>query len=278
MNQIAVFVDAGYLIAEGAVLLTGKRQPRAAMRLDVEAVLGELRARANAVDDACRLLRIYWYDGLARREMMSLEQQRIAQSPSVKARFGRVNVRGEQKGVDSLIVTDLIELARDHAISDALIVAGDEDIRIGLEMAQSHGVRVHLLGVAPIRDNQSVNLLIEADGADEWSRDEVSEWLTWTGMEARSLFEPAADNIDELIAAVVSEQVARLNDEDVDWILGHVSEQGGRLPFQFDAPSLAILGTRAGRQLSDEERRQFRTAMLRGVQALLEPDQPAQGS
>ena len=46
---------------------------------------------------------------------------------------------GRQKGVDSLIVTDLIELARNHAISDAVLLAGDEELRIGVQIAQSLG-------------------------------------------------------------------------------------------------------------------------------------------
>lgn len=276
MNQIAVFVDAGYLMAEGAILLTGRFQPRSRLRLDVEAVLDELRDRARAIAEPGRLLRIYWYDGLARRETMNLEQQRIAQSRDVKARFGRVNVRGEQKGVDALIITDLIDLARAHAISDALIVAGDEDIRIGLEKAQSYGVRVHLLGIAPVQDNQSVNLLNEADATDEWSRDQVERWLSVATTEMPSAQAASIDEtepIGGLIATVVAERVALLDSEDVDWILDHVARSNGRLPSEFDGPSLATLGVRVGRQLSDDERREFRGLLLRAVQQKLEPDE-----
>jgi uncharacterized LabA/DUF88 family protein len=34
-----------------------------------------------------------------------------------------------------LIGTDLIELARNHAISDAVLLSGDEDLRIGVQIA-----------------------------------------------------------------------------------------------------------------------------------------------
>lgn len=289
MQQIAVFVDAGYLIAEGTLLVNGQRQPRGWIRLDVDILLGDLRRAAASIDDAGRLLRIYWYDGLARRDGMSLEQQRIAQSRDVKARFGRVNVRGEQKGVDSLLVTDLIELARVHAIGDALIVAGDEDIRVGLAIAQSHGVRVHLLGVQPVRDNQSFELQAEADTLLEWKRDEIARWLESTApgqahrTESSEPGDPspappsARDPVPDLIAAVVAEQVAKLDAADVDWVLGYIADKGGRLPFEFDAPSLSALSARVGRMLVDEERKAFRSALVAAVEAL-RPDQPAQGS
>ena len=55
---------------------------------------------------------------------------------NVKLRLGQLNSAGQQKGVDSLIVTDLMELARNKAISDAVVVTGDEDIRIAVQIAQ----------------------------------------------------------------------------------------------------------------------------------------------
>ncbi len=82
------------------------------------------------------------------------EQQDLADSDDVKLRLGVIAYTGRQKGVDSLIVTDLIELARNHAITDALLLSGDEDVRIGVQIAQTYGVRVHLLGVQPAADNQ----------------------------------------------------------------------------------------------------------------------------
>ena len=83
------------------------------------------------------------------RNRPSQEQLDLAHSDDVKLRLGFINEYGQQKGVDSLIVTDLVELARNHAISDAVILSGDEDIRIGVQIAQSFGVRAHLTGSGP---------------------------------------------------------------------------------------------------------------------------------
>jgi len=88
-----------------------------------------------------------------------------------------VNSVGEQKGVDSLIVTDMIALARNRAISDAVLVSGDEDLRVGVQQAQEFGVRVHLVGIKPSRGSQSLFLLQEADTTHEWAADDISKFL-----------------------------------------------------------------------------------------------------
>jgi NYN domain len=89
-----------------------------------------------------------------------------------------VNARGDQKGVDSLIVTDIVDLARCGAIASAVVVAGDEDIRIGVEIAQRYGVRVHLLGIVPSRGSQSPQLLREADTTAEWDATKIRTYMS----------------------------------------------------------------------------------------------------
>ena len=168
MLQIAIFVDAGYLYAQGSALLTGRKQPRTAIKLSTAHLLRLLSEKASDVAPSIRLLRMYWYDGLLRANRPTPEQNEIAYATDAKLRLGMVNSQGEQKGVDSLIVTDLIELARNRAISDALILSGDEDIRIGVQVAQTFGVRIHLLGIKPARGSQSPDLVQEADTHHEW--------------------------------------------------------------------------------------------------------------
>ena len=74
------------------------------------------------------LLRVYWYNG-TRGPTLSLEHATLAHMDYIKLRLGVVSGAGQQKGVDSLIVTDLIDLARNRAITDAAILSGDEDIK-----------------------------------------------------------------------------------------------------------------------------------------------------
>ena len=53
----------------------------------------------------------------------------LARLTDVKVRLGLVNSYGQQKGVDSLIVTDMLTLARNRAMAHCVLLSGDEDLR-----------------------------------------------------------------------------------------------------------------------------------------------------
>jgi hypothetical protein len=94
----------------------------------------------------------------------TIDQRVIAQMPLVKLRLGNLNARGQQKGVDAQIRADMEALARHHAITDAVLVAGDEDMVPAVEAAQAYGVRVHLWGIEPpYGTNQAERLVWESD-------------------------------------------------------------------------------------------------------------------
>ncbi|MCG7204609.1 NYN domain-containing protein [Streptomyces arenae] len=158
----AIFVDAGYLYAATGRLVTGT-EDRRAFDLDAEGLIEALIDKARQIFADSRLLRVYWYDG-ARRRIHTAEQQTIAELPDVKVRLGNLNANNQQKGVDSLIRTDLESLARHRAISDAALLGGDEDLVSAVEAAQGYGARVHLWGIeAPEGRNQAEPLLWEVD-------------------------------------------------------------------------------------------------------------------
>ncbi len=177
MNRVAVFVDAGYLFAQGSTAISDGKKSRSVLSLDPVAVIDLLKALALKKAPSCTLLRIYWYDGLTASGRPNNDQSLLAESDDVKLRLGLINSHGQQKGVDSLIVTDLIELARQKSISDALLLSGDEDIRVGVQIAQTYGVRVHLLGLHPSRGSQSRLLMQEADTTTEWMPDLIGGFL-----------------------------------------------------------------------------------------------------
>ena len=88
----------------------------------------------------------------------------IAQLPQIKLRLGNLNARGQQKGVDAQIRADMEALARHHAITDAVLMAGDEDMVPAVEAAQAYGVSVHLWGIEPpYGTNQAERLVWESD-------------------------------------------------------------------------------------------------------------------
>jgi hypothetical protein len=156
-----VFVDAGWFLSEAAQALTGRgvRSDVICRYPDLMPALAGLAARHTGLP----LLRIYWYDA-APDGIPSGTHLDIGGLPDVKLRLGRIS-HHEQKGVDALLILDLTTLARERAIANALVVSGDEDIREGIAVAQSLGVRVTLGAIAlpEGRPSLATTLIHEAD-------------------------------------------------------------------------------------------------------------------
>ncbi len=173
----AIFVDAGYVYAAAGLLVTGT-EDRRAFDLDAEGLIEAFIDKARTIFADSRLLRVYWYDG-ARRRIHTAEQQSIAELPDVKVRLGNLNANNQQKGVDSLIRSDLESLARHRAISDAALVGGDEDLVSAVEAAQGYGARVHLWGIeAGEGRNQAEPLLWEVDSQRTFDLDFCRPYVT----------------------------------------------------------------------------------------------------
>jgi len=168
-HRYAIFVDVGYLYASAGELLMGTPR-RKAFRVNGPELVHALIERA-AGRMSGELLRLYWFDA-ARDRVPSVDQRQIAGLSHVKVRLGNVNRAGQQKGVDALIRGDLEALAAHQAISDAILVGGDEDMIPAVEAAQMRGVRVHLWGVEPpYGSNQSERLMWEADSVQQLDAD-----------------------------------------------------------------------------------------------------------
>ncbi|MGI5486010.1 NYN domain-containing protein [Microtetraspora malaysiensis] len=159
--KYAVLVDVGYLYAAAGEVLLGAKE-RKEYRVAADELIQSLQKHALERIPG-ELLRVYWYDA-ARDRVPTVDQRVIAQLPWVKVRLGNLNARGQQKGVDAQIRSDLEALARHHAVSDTVLIAGDEDMVPAVEAAQAYGVRVHLWGVEPpFGTNQAERLVWESD-------------------------------------------------------------------------------------------------------------------
>ncbi len=165
VGRHAVLVDAGYLYASVGQLVLG-RTSRREFRVAAEPLIGALMARADRTTPG-GLLRMYWYDA-ARDRVHTVEQRQIAALPNVKVRLGNLNSAGQQKGVDAQLRQDLELLAKHRAVSDVVLIAGDEDMVPAVEAAQAYGVRVHVWGIEPPYGvNQAERLVWEADTVDQ---------------------------------------------------------------------------------------------------------------
>lgn len=212
---------------------------------------------------ALPLLRIYWYDGT--NQGPTAPQIAIAQLDNVKVRLGFVNSWGQQKGVDSLIVADMIALARNGAMAECVLLTGDEDLRVGVQQAQEFGIRVHLLGVKPLRGSQSVLLYQEADTTHEWDSSDLSEFMEVTRADhrdskphsrsSRPVHEPRA--VSDRLQAVAESEAERIPEAELRSLAGSIARKGVR-PREIDS-HLLVMGRQAlGRNLEEPEKRLLR--------------------
>src|SRR6185295_8428225 len=168
LARYAIMVDVGYIYAAAGELLFSSSSRRE-YRVDTDKLIQALTRQADSQVRG-ELLRVYWYDA-ARDRVPTIDQRVIAQMAWVKLRLGNLNARGQQKGVDAQIRADMEALARHRAITDAVLVAGDEDMVPAVEAAQAYGVRVHLWGVEPpFGTNQAERLVWESDTVEVLDR------------------------------------------------------------------------------------------------------------
>jgi uncharacterized LabA/DUF88 family protein len=194
LARYAIMVDVGYIYAAAGELLLGASSRRE-YRVDAPSLI---QALAKNADEQLRgeLLRIYWYDA-ARDRVPTIDQRVIAQMPWVKLRLGNLNARGQQKGVDAQIRADMEALARHRAITDAVLVAGDEDMVPAVEAAQAFGVRVHLWGIEPpYGTNQAERLVWESDTVEVLDAAFVKPFFT--GQPGAEGTEPAGPEVARL--------------------------------------------------------------------------------
>ncbi|WP_238501478.1 NYN domain-containing protein [Streptosporangium soli] len=176
--KYAILVDVGYLYAAAGEVILGAKE-RKEYRVAADELIQALQKHAEERISG-ELLRIYWYDA-ARDRVPTVDQRVIAQLPWVKVRLGNLNARGQQKGVDAQIRSDLEALARHHAVSDTILLAGDEDMVPAVEAAQAYGVRIHLWGVEPpYGTNQAERLVWEADTVEVISGEFLRSYFSRT--------------------------------------------------------------------------------------------------
>jgi uncharacterized LabA/DUF88 family protein len=176
LARYAIMIDVGYIYAAAGELLFSVATRRE-YRVDTDKLIQALSRQADGLVRG-ELLRVYWYDA-ARDRVPTIDQRVIAQMARVKLRLGNLNARGQQKGVDAQIRADMEALARHRAITDAVLVAGDEDMVPAVEAAQAYGVRVHLWGVEPpFGTNQAERLVWESDTVEVLDRAFLEPYFT----------------------------------------------------------------------------------------------------
>jgi uncharacterized LabA/DUF88 family protein len=270
VQRTALLVDAGWLLAASALRVLGTPE-RDDLACDYASLLEALGEYVDTHSDGMRRVRTYWYDA-APGGMATVDHKRIAGLPYVKVRLGRQTKGGQQKGVDLLMWSDLIDLARERAISRAYLLSGDEDLREGVAEAQRLGVQVVLLGMrisAEHDRSESARLVRECD---EFVT--LPDELPWTHVGRREPGDAQESDHPELVQARrIGEAVAR------EWLAQAPRDRARAVlagfphfPKDVDMKLLSAaeeqLGSLRGRtDLKTELRGHFRSAFTEAIQA-----------
>ena len=143
MDRCALFVDAGYVLADGAMAVHGTRH-RESVSWDYAGLLSFMGSIARERTGR-PLLRCYWYEATVEGRRTS-EHDSLADLPGLKLRLGRTRP-GRREGVEGDIRRDLTTLARNNAISDALLVSAEEDLAQVVADVQDLGIRVTIVHI-----------------------------------------------------------------------------------------------------------------------------------
>jgi len=285
MKRHAIFVDAGYVFAQGSISIIGKNSKRTELKLNEAEIIAQVKALANSLNKSAEILRVYWYDGA--KNGPTIDHLTIANMQDVKLRLGSINSMGEQKEVDSLLVTDLIDLARNQSICDATLVASDSDLRVAVQIAQSFGVRVHLVGLEPVRVSQSPLLRQEADTVHEISKADVAKFLevvasaqqvtgnspaitmasavgatTIMPVSTGAAIVDAQNSIEHIFEDATRRTLASATPEGIQRLSAVLAASNG-VPPEYDGRLLGICRMLLARDLTGNERRELRSAFRR---------------
>ncbi len=161
MDRCALFVDAGYVLADGAQAVHGTRRGES-VSWDYEGLLHFL---AGLVTErtGLPLLRCYWYEATVDGRRTA-EQDALADMPGIKLRVAKIRP-GRREGVETEIHRDLTTLARNNAISDALVVSAEEDLAQVIADVQDLGMRVTLMHIA-VDGNWTISRALRQESDD----------------------------------------------------------------------------------------------------------------
>ncbi|MFD0902464.1 NYN domain-containing protein [Actinomadura sediminis] len=184
MDRCALFVDAGYLLGDGAMAVHGTRH-RDAVAWDFSGLL-QLLNNLSRERTGLPLLRCYWYEATVEGRRAP-EHDALADLPGLKLRLGRIRP-GRREGVDTEIHRDLMTLARNAALAEAVLVSGDEDLAQVVADAQDLGVRVTVVHVA-VDGNWTISRVLrqECDDLIEIGAGDLRPYVSLlTGMDGAS--------------------------------------------------------------------------------------------
>ena len=144
MDRCALFADAGYVLADGAMAVHGTSR-RESVSWDYAGLLGFFTDLA-AERTGQPMLRCYWYETTidGRR---TAEHETLADLPGLMLRLASP-LPGQRDAADTGIHRDLTALAGNRAVCDVLLVSAEEDLTPVVADVQDLGVRVIIVDIS----------------------------------------------------------------------------------------------------------------------------------
>src|SRR5216684_2886668 len=131
------------MLADGAMAVHGTRR-RDSVSWDYSGLLKFLSGLSRD-RSGLALLRCYWYEATVEGRRAP-EHNTLADLPGLKLRLGKMRP-GRREGVETEMHRDLTTLTRNGAISDAILVSGEEDLAEVVAEVQDLGIRVILVHI-----------------------------------------------------------------------------------------------------------------------------------
>jgi hypothetical protein len=170
MDKSAIFVDAGYLLARGGLVVCGTKR-RAEFDCAYEPLIGALTELSS---DHCKLdtLRLYWYDGAPDR-IPTPDHLEIGNLPYVKVRLGRIGQDGKQKGVDALIDREFLRefFRTPESVEQEREITAEDVIRAGRSLGHQWATQATRSEMQAALEQGSIPREIDAQLLRDASRD-----------------------------------------------------------------------------------------------------------
>jgi len=161
VDRCALFVDASYVLADGAMAVHGTRRGES-VSWDYEGLLRFLSGLARE-RTGLPVLRCYWYEATVDGRRTA-EQDALADVPGIKLRVAKIRP-GRREGVETEIHRDLTTLARNNAICDALVLSAEEDLAQVIADVQDLGMRVTVVHIA-VDGNWTISRALRQESDD----------------------------------------------------------------------------------------------------------------
>ena len=145
LSRIALFIDAGYL--------------EKVLKVDFKGARIDYKELVEEISSGFDLLRTYYYYCMPYMSNPSTEEEKeryrkkqkiiysLKKIPRFELRQGKLKKQGgefEQKRVDVMLCVDLVRLSWNKAISQCIIISGDDDLVPAIKDAKDAGVAVIL--------------------------------------------------------------------------------------------------------------------------------------